>query len=191
MSTPIADMVAQLLAANMPHGAIVLAVAAVERAVAARGPSTGMSTVSTADMVDTREKKKLRECLKKRRYRAKLKAKRENSPPAAAARPVDESTVPVVDMVDMRAWACRWHGPATSAGWSTAQLFGLSPDAPQVRRDLMGGAFLACRPDCQTIAVDSKAITLVVRTSSRMRVYKPAAGGALAWDCKAGEHTGI
>jgi hypothetical protein len=44
----------------------------------------------------------------------------------------------------------------------------------------MGGAFLACRPDCQTIAVDSTAITLVVRTSSRMRVYKPAAGGVLA-----------
>jgi hypothetical protein len=46
----------------------------------------------------------------------------------------------------------------------------------------MGGAFLACRPDCQTIAVDSTAIILVVRTSSRMRVYKPGVGGALAWE---------
>jgi hypothetical protein len=81
-----------------------------------------------------------------------------------------------LELVDrVRAWTCRWYGPATAAGWTAVQLFGLSADAPQVRRDLMGGAFLACRPDCQTIAVDSTAITLVVRTSSRMRVYKPAA----------------
>lgn len=41
---------------------------------------------------------------------------------------------------------------------------------------------MACRPDSQTIAVDNTAITLVVRTSSRMRVYKPADGGVLAWE---------
>jgi hypothetical protein len=56
------------------------------------------------------------------------------------------------------------------------QLFGLGAAAPRARLQHMGAAFLACRPDCHT------AITLVVRTSSRMKVYKPAVGGTLAWD---------
>lgn len=58
----------------------------------------------------------------------------------------------------VRAWTCRWHGPTAAAGWDAVALYGLSAHAPQVRRDLMGGAFLACRPDCQTIAVDSTAM---------------------------------
>jgi hypothetical protein len=86
------------------------------------------------------------------------------------------------ELVDrVRAWTCRWHGPAAAAGWTTLQLFGLNSVEPHARLQHMGGAFLACRSDCQTIGVDSTAIILVVRTSSRMRVYKPAAGGVLAW----------
>src|SRR5262245_4716065 len=55
----------------------------------------------------------------------------------------------------MRAWACRWHGPATAAAWSVVQLFGLSAEAPQVRRDLMGGAWLAnLHGDRQTTSID-------------------------------------
>jgi hypothetical protein len=85
----------------------------------------------------------------------------------------------------LRAWSRRWHGPATAAGWSTVQLFGLNALAPSARLQHMGGAFLAYRPDSQTIAVDSTAITLVVRTSSRMTVYKPGDGGTLAWEITA------
>jgi hypothetical protein len=102
VATPIADMVAQLLDANMPRDAIVLAIAAVERTVAVVcAPPTGMSTMPPDGQVDAKQKKTLRERLKKRRYRAKLKAKRENSPPASNGGQVDASTAPVVDVVDM------------------------------------------------------------------------------------------
>jgi hypothetical protein len=91
-----------------------------------------------------------------------------------------------LELVDrMRAWSCRWYGPAAASGWSKLQLFGLDAVAPRARVQHMGGAFLACRPDCQTIAVDSAAITLVVRTASRMRIYKSDPEGAvLAWELR-------
>src|SRR5215470_16532606 len=55
------------------------------------------------------------------------------------------------ELVDrLRAWSCRWHGPATTAGWTLTGLYCLSADAPRARLQYMGGAFLACRPDCQT-----------------------------------------
>jgi hypothetical protein len=35
-----------------------------------------------------------------------------------------------LELVDrVRAWTCRWHGPATAAGWGAVALYGLSPDA--------------------------------------------------------------
>jgi hypothetical protein len=85
-------------------------------------------------------------------------------------------------LVALRAFHDRWTAPARAAGWSDVHLFGLDPVAPRAKLQHTGGAFLACRPDSQTIAVDNTAITLVVRTSSRMRVYKPADGGVLAWE---------
>jgi hypothetical protein len=81
----------------------------------------------------------------------------------------------------LRAWTCRWHGPATAAGWGEVALYGLSPDAPQVRRDLMGGAWLANLSGHQTVAVDRDAIRLVARTAARLSVYRPEAGGMLGW----------
>jgi hypothetical protein len=88
-----------------------------------------------------------------------------------------------LELVDsIRAWTCRWHGPATAAGWDVVALYGVCLDAPAVRRDMLGGAFLACHPGYQTIAIDPVAIRVVVRTSSRLSVYKPAAGGVLAWE---------
>jgi hypothetical protein len=54
--------------------------------------------------------------------------------------------------------------------------------APQVRRDLMGGAWLANLHSNQTVAVDRDAIRLVVRTAARLNIYRPEAGGVLAWE---------
>jgi hypothetical protein len=87
-----------------------------------------------------------------------------------------------LELVDrLRAWACRWHGPAAAAGWDVVALYGVSAHAPQVRRDLMGGAWLANLSGHQTVAVDRDAIRLVARTAARLSIYKPAAGGVLAW----------
>ena len=61
-------------------------------------------------------------------------------------------------------------------------LYGLSPDAAQVRRDLMGGAWLANLHGHQTTAIDRTAIRITTRTAARMSVYKPAAGGVLSWE---------
>jgi hypothetical protein len=82
----------------------------------------------------------------------------------------------------LRAWTRRWHCPATAAGWSTVQLFGLSADAPAVRREMMGGAWLANLSGHQTVAVDRDAIRLVARTAARLSVYKPKTGSVLAWE---------
>jgi hypothetical protein len=64
------------------------------------------------------------------------------------------------------------------------QLYGLDPVAPRARVGRMGAAFLACMPGRQVIAVDDKAITMMTRTSSRLRVYRsePDEGAVLAWE---------
>jgi hypothetical protein len=50
----------------------------------------------------------------------------------------------------------------------------------------MGGAFLASLRAHQVIEVDTHLIRVVTRTSARMSVYHPEAGGMLAWElCKA------
>jgi hypothetical protein len=54
-------------------------------------------------------------------------------------------------------------------------------DLPQVWRDLMGVARLANLRGHQTVAIDRDAIRLVARTAARMSIYRPAAGGVLAW----------
>jgi hypothetical protein len=96
--TPIAGMVAAMLAANVPHDMIALAVATVERAAATRGQSTDMSTLSAGGQVDTRQE---RQRASWRRQKRNQRARRENSSPASADRPANASTIPVVDMVDM------------------------------------------------------------------------------------------
>jgi hypothetical protein len=102
----------------------------------------------------------------------------QNSEQPAAVKPIWGGP-PEVDCV--RAWRCRWHGPAAAAGWTALQLFDLGADAPQVRRDLMGVAWLANLNGHQTVAVDREAIRLVTRTAARLSVYRPGAGGVLAW----------
>jgi hypothetical protein len=98
MTSPIADMVHQMLASDVPHDMITLAVATVERAVAAAGaPSTTMATMPTGRRVDTKQEKRR---LSERRKKAKWRAKRENSPPASNGGQVDPCAVPNVDMVD-------------------------------------------------------------------------------------------
>jgi hypothetical protein len=81
----------------------------------------------------------------------------------------------------LRAFAARWHCPATAAGWSDVQLFGLDPVAPRARLSRMGGAFLACLRDHRVVAIDAGAVRVVTRTASRLSVYRPADGAVLAW----------
>jgi hypothetical protein len=45
-------------------------------------------------------------------------------------------------------------------------------DALRARVRRMGGAFLACLPGRQVIAVDATAIHLVTRTSARLLIYR-------------------
>jgi hypothetical protein len=80
----------------------------------------------------------------------------------------------------LRAFHDRWTAPARAAGWSDVQLFGLDPNAPRARLSRMGGAFLACLPGRQVLGVDARRIALVTRTSARLSVYCPEAGGTLA-----------
>jgi hypothetical protein len=82
----------------------------------------------------------------------------------------------------LRAWSCRWYGPATAAGWDVVALYGVSVEAPQVRRELMGAAWLANLRGHQTVAIDREAIRLVGRTAARLSIYRPEAGGALPWE---------
>jgi hypothetical protein len=92
------------------------------------------------------------------------------------------------DLLDaLRAFHDRWTTPERAAGWSDAQLFGLDPVAPRARLSRMGAAFLACTPGRQVISVDPKAIHLVARTASRLRIYRDDDQGAvLAWEIIAG-----
>lgn len=75
-------------------------------------------------------------------------------------------------VANLRAFEERWGGIARAAGWSVVQLYGLDPDAPHARLSRMGGAWLACMPGRQVIAVDDRAITVVMRTASRLRIYR-------------------
>jgi hypothetical protein len=90
-----------------------------------------------------------------------------------------------LELVDrVRVWTCRWYGPASAAGWSVVELYGLSADAPQARREMMGGVWLANLRGRQTIAIDRDAVRLVARTAAHLSVYRPAAGGVLAWSLR-------
>jgi hypothetical protein len=82
----------------------------------------------------------------------------------------------------LRAFHDRWTAPARAAGWSDVQLFGLDPVAPRARLSRTGGAFLASLPGRQVLGVDTRRIALVTRTSARLGVYCPEAGGVLAWE---------
>jgi hypothetical protein len=86
-------------------------------------------------------------------------------------------------VASLRAFEERWGKIAESAGWSLLQLYGLDPDAPRARVGRMGAAFLACMPGRQVIAVDDRAITVVTRTASRLRIFRgDGAGAVLAWE---------
>jgi hypothetical protein len=88
-----------------------------------------------------------------------------------------------LELVDrLQAFAARWHCPATVAGWSDVQLFGLDPVAPRARLSRMGGAFVACLRAHRVVAVDAEAVRVVSRTASRLSVYRPEGGGVLAWE---------
>jgi hypothetical protein len=82
----------------------------------------------------------------------------------------------------LRAWSCRWHEPASAAGCGVVVLYGVSIEAPQVRRELMGGAWLANLRGHQTVAIDRDRIKLVARTAAHLSIYRPAAGGVLPWE---------
>jgi len=84
----------------------------------------------------------------------------------------------------LQAFSVRWFRPAAAAGWSVVDLFGLCPVAPRARLSRMGAAFLACLRGHHVVEVDHRAITMVTRTSSRLRVFRgePDAGVVLAWE---------
>jgi len=87
------------------------------------------------------------------------------------------------ELVDrLRAFALRWHSPATAAGWSAVELFGLDANAPRARVGRLGGGWLACSRSHQVVGVDATGIRLVTRTSARLSIYRPEDGGVLAWE---------
>jgi hypothetical protein len=55
---------------------------------------------------------------------------------------------------------------------------------------MMGGAWLANLSGHQTVAVDRDAVRLVARTAARLSVYRPEAGGVLAWELCGGARHG-
>jgi hypothetical protein len=63
------------------------------------------------------------------------------------------------------------------------QLYGLAPVEPRARLSRMGAAFLECLWAHRVIALDANAITMMTRTSARLRVYrgKIDSGAMLAW----------
>jgi hypothetical protein len=64
------------------------------------------------------------------------------------------------------------------------QLYGLDPVAPRARVGRMGAAFLVALRGHQVIDVSAEAITVVTRTSARLRIFrgKPDPGAVLAWE---------
>jgi hypothetical protein len=87
----------------------------------------------------------------------------------------------------LRSFEERYGAAANSAGWSMVDLYGLDPDAPRARLSRLGGAFLVGLRAHQVIEVDTQRIRVVTRTSARMSVYRPEAGGVLAWSLRAAE----
>jgi hypothetical protein len=71
---------------------------------------------------------------------------------------------------------------ARFAGWSSVELYGLGAVAPRARVGRMGGALLTCAPRRRVVEVDTKRIAPITRTSARLRVYRPEAGGMPAWE---------
>jgi predicted RNA polymerase sigma factor len=55
-------------------------------------------------------------------------------------------------------------------------------EASQVRRELMGEAWMANLRGHQTVAIDRDRIGLVARTAARLSIYRPAVGGVLPWE---------
>jgi hypothetical protein len=87
----------------------------------------------------------------------------------------------------LRGFQDRWSAVAVSAAWSTMQLYSVDADAPRARLSRLGGAFLACSHNHRVTAVDHEAIRLVTRTSARLSIYRPEAGGVLAWQLRPSE----
>jgi hypothetical protein len=88
----------------------------------------------------------------------------------------------------LRAFEERFGGRARIAGWAQVQLYGLDPVAPRARVGRMGAAFLVALRGHQVVEVGAEAITVVTRTSSRLRVYRGEVDDAamLAWDLPIG-----
>jgi hypothetical protein len=87
-------------------------------------------------------------------------------------------------LTNVRAFAARWHSPATAAGWMLPQLYGLDPIAPRARVGRMGAAFLVSLRAHQVVEIDHQAITMVARTAARLRILRGQTNAevVLAWD---------
>jgi hypothetical protein len=83
----------------------------------------------------------------------------------------------------LRAFEEPWCARAKPAGWTVLQLYGLDPVAPRARIGRMGAAFLACLRGHQVAEVDRRAVAMVTRTGSRLRLYQDEvdAGVVRAW----------
>jgi hypothetical protein len=78
---------------------------------------------------------------------------------------------------------CPFGGRARLAGWSLLELYGLHP-APRARLSATGVGFLATLRAHQIVEIDHRAITMVARTSARLRVYRGEVDPdvVLAWE---------
>jgi hypothetical protein len=72
----------------------------------------------------------------------------------------------------LRVFEQPWGARARLAGWTPLQLYGLDPVAPRARVGRMGAAFLVALRGHQVVEVDHGAITMVARTSARLKVYR-------------------
>jgi len=84
----------------------------------------------------------------------------------------------------LRAFEQPWGARARLSGWTPLQLYGLDPVAPRARVGRIGAAFLVALRGHQVVDVDHRAITMVARTSARLRVHRGEVdpGAVLAWE---------
>jgi hypothetical protein len=89
-------------------------------------------------------------------------------------------------IVGLRAFEERWGAIARSASWTLPLLYGLDPHTPRARVGRMGAAWLASLRAHRVIAVDDKAVTMVTRTSSRLRIFRGDGdqGAVVAWEIR-------
>jgi hypothetical protein len=72
----------------------------------------------------------------------------------------------------VRRFADQWHRPATAAGWTEPQLYGLDDRAPYARLDTMGAAWIIARRRHLVLTVDRTAITVKSRSCAILRFLR-------------------